>query len=157
MCLMWQFHKFGIIKEPYRLWFIPIAMVPKPDCNLCFSNGSRKLNEVYTFYGNPMLHVEELIKWLGKAWFISTLDCTKGTNRSPRLYQHGRIQPSVSQWPLGPFIKRVWSTHHLPADDGYHSPITSHLCQCQPQWCCHPHRGLGGISHSSSECLVGVQ
>jgi len=59
-----------------------------------------KLNEVSQFKSYPIPHIDELIVWLGKARFITTLDLTKGywagssfssiqKKRQPSLPQRG--------------------------------------------------------------------
>ena len=50
----------------------------KPDNTICFCNDFRKLNAVSEFDAYPMPRVDELIESLGNAWFITTLDLTKG-------------------------------------------------------------------------------
>ncbi|KAL1269050.1 hypothetical protein QQF64_031339 [Cirrhinus molitorella] len=70
--------KLGVIEPSRSAWSSPIVMVPKPDGTLHFCNDFRRLNEVSEFDGYPMPRVDELLKRLGRARFISTLDLTKG-------------------------------------------------------------------------------
>lgn len=70
--------KLGIIEESQSAWSSPTVLVPKPDGTIRFCNDFRKLNEVSQFDSYPMPHVDELIDWLDKARFITTLDLTKG-------------------------------------------------------------------------------
>ena len=66
-----------------------MVLVPKPDGTFRFCNDFRKLNEVSAFDTYPMPRIDELIERLGPAWFISTLDLTKGYWQVP-LNQRAR-------------------------------------------------------------------
>ncbi len=56
----------------------PNCDFPNLDGTLRFGNDFRRINEVSEFDGYPMPWVDELLDRLGRAWFISTLDLTKG-------------------------------------------------------------------------------
>lgn len=73
-----QMLKLGVIEPSRSPWSSPIVLVPKPDGTLHFCNDFRRLNEVSEFDGYPMPRVDELLECLGRAWYISTLDLTKG-------------------------------------------------------------------------------
>lgn len=64
----------GIIEESKSAWSSAIVLVSKPDDTVRFCNDS----EVSEFDAYPMPRVDELIKGLGNARFITTLDFTKG-------------------------------------------------------------------------------
>ncbi|XP_056622843.1 retrovirus-related Pol polyprotein from transposon 17.6 [Triplophysa dalaica] len=68
----------GVIEPSRSPWSSPIVMVPKPDGTLRFCNDFRRVNEVSTFDGYPMLRVDELLDRLGKARYLTSLDLTKG-------------------------------------------------------------------------------
>ncbi len=73
-----QMLKLGVIEPSRSPWYSPIVLVPKPDGTLRFCKDYRRLNEVSQFDGYPMPRVDELLDWLGRARYISTLDLTKG-------------------------------------------------------------------------------
>lgn len=68
----------GVIEPSTSKWFSPIMLVPKPDGSICFCNDFRALNAIPSLNAYPMPRLDELIEWLGKARYISTLNLTKG-------------------------------------------------------------------------------
>lgn len=65
-----------IIEESTSPWSGPTVIVPKPDHSTHQCNDFQRLNQVPEFDSYP--RVDDLIKRLGRARFISTLDLTKG-------------------------------------------------------------------------------
>uniref|UniRef100_A0A8C1WPE3 ribonuclease H n=1 Tax=Cyprinus carpio TaxID=7962 RepID=A0A8C1WPE3_CYPCA len=107
--------KLRIIEPSRSPWSSPIVMVPKPDGTLRFCNNFRRLNEVSEFDGYPMPLVDELLERLGRAWFISTLDLTKGYWQVP-LTEAAKPKPAFST-PSGHWQYRVlpFGLHGAPA------------------------------------------
>ncbi len=102
--------------EPSRSpWSNPIVLVPKPDGTLRFCNDFRSLNEVSEFNGYPMPRVDELLDRLGRAWYISTLDLTKGYWQVP-LSDSAKPKTAFST-PSGPWQYRTlpFGLHGAPA------------------------------------------
>lgn len=65
-------------EESLSLWSSPIVMLPKKDGTRQVCNDFQKLNEASQFDSYPMSQVDELVKCLGRANYISSLDLTKG-------------------------------------------------------------------------------
>lgn len=107
--------KLGVIEPSRSPWPSPIVMVPKPDGTLRFCNDFRRLNEVSEFDGYPMPRVDELLDCLGRAWFISTLDLTKGYWQVP-LTEQAKPKTAFST-PSGHWQYRVlpFGLHGAPA------------------------------------------
>ena len=70
--------ELNVIEESKSAWSSPIVFVAKPDNTVHFCNDFRNLNAVSEFDAYPMPRVDKLIESLGNAWFITTLDLTKG-------------------------------------------------------------------------------
>ncbi|CAM4536418.1 unnamed protein product [Lepidochelys kempii] len=70
--------QMGVIRPSGSAWASPVALVPKPDGEIRFCVDCRKLNAVSRPDNYPIPGTDELLKKLGWAQFISTLDLTKG-------------------------------------------------------------------------------
>uniref|UniRef100_A0A8C1LPZ1 Gypsy retrotransposon integrase-like protein 1 n=1 Tax=Cyprinus carpio TaxID=7962 RepID=A0A8C1LPZ1_CYPCA len=107
--------RLGVIEPSHSPWSSPIVMVPKPDGTLRFCNDFRRLNEVSEFDCYPMPHVDELFDRLGRVWFISTLDLTKGYWQVP-LSEQAKPKTAFST-PNGHWQYRVlpFGLHGAPA------------------------------------------
>ncbi|CAM4550434.1 unnamed protein product [Lepidochelys kempii] len=70
--------QMGVICPSGSAWASPVVLVPKPDGEICFCVDYCKLNAVTRPDNYSMPHTDELLKKLGWAQFISTLDLTKG-------------------------------------------------------------------------------
>lgn len=68
----------GIIEESISSWSSPIIIVRKANGGFHLRNDFRRLNQVSEFDSYSMLRVDDLIEHQGRAWFISTLNFTKG-------------------------------------------------------------------------------
>ena len=79
----------GGVEESHSAWCSPIVLLPKPDGSLRFCNDFRGVNKISLFDAYPMPRVDELINRLGKAWYISTLDLTKGYCQVPLAASSG--------------------------------------------------------------------
>ncbi len=106
--------RLGVIEPSRSPWSSPIVMVPKPDGTL-FCNDFRRLNEVSEFDGYLMPRVDELLDRLWRAWFISTLDLTKGYWQVP-LTEQAKPKTAFST-PNGHWQYRVlpFGLHGAPA------------------------------------------
>ncbi len=97
--------RLGVIEPSRSPRSSLIVMVPKPDGTLRFCNDFRRLNEVSEFDGYLMPRVDELLDRLWRAWFISTLDLTKGYWQVP-LTEHAKPKTAFST-PNGHWQYRV--------------------------------------------------
>ncbi|CAM4388004.1 unnamed protein product [Caretta caretta] len=69
--------QMGVICPSHKAWASPVVLAPKPDGEIHFCVDYRKLNAVTHPDNYPMPRTNELMKKLGWAQFISTLDLTK--------------------------------------------------------------------------------
>jgi hypothetical protein len=70
--------KNGIIKQSESPWASPIVLVPKPDGSWRMCIDFRKLNNVTKFDNYPIPRMDDILDKLGRARYITTLDCCKG-------------------------------------------------------------------------------
>ena len=68
----------GIIEKSNSAYAAPIVIVQKKDKSIRLCIDYRGLNEVTIFDPQPMPKLEDVFNKLGKAKFISKIDCTKG-------------------------------------------------------------------------------
>ena len=68
----------GIIEKSNSAYAAPIVIVQKKDKSIRLCIDYRGLNEVTIFDPQPMPKLEDVYNKLGKAKFISKIDCTKG-------------------------------------------------------------------------------
>lgn len=107
----------GVIEESTSLWSSPIITVPKPNRNLWLCNDFKKLNQVSELDSYPMPWVEDFIECLGRAHFISTLDCTKAW-----------ILNVILKW------KNITSNDHMSAVFWAHSWSSMNLTRIRKLW-----------------------
>lgn len=69
--------ELNLIEKSKSAWSSPIVLTDKPENTICFCNDFRKLSL------NLMPRVSELIESVANAWFITTLDLTKGCWQIP--------------------------------------------------------------------------
>ena len=70
--------KSNLIRPSKSPWASPTVVVPKSDGSIRFCVDYRKLNRVTKMDAFPMPRSDQMIERLGSAFFISTLDLTKG-------------------------------------------------------------------------------
>lgn len=70
--------KTNIIRPSKSPWASPTVIVPKPDGTIRFCVDYRKLNRVTKMDAFPMPRTNEMIERIASAFYISTLDLTKG-------------------------------------------------------------------------------
>ncbi|KYO45527.1 hypothetical protein Y1Q_0015177 [Alligator mississippiensis] len=70
--------RLGIIEESRSPWRSPMVVVPKLDGLIWLCIDYRKVNEIMTFNAFPMPQVDDMLEKAGQAWYIFTLDLTKG-------------------------------------------------------------------------------
>lgn len=112
----------GVIEESCSEWASPVVLVPKPDSINRFCSVFRKLNEILKFDTYSMPRVDELIDWLGKAQYISTLDLTKrilagspgsSVKREDHFCNlHGPVPVHCAA------LLSAWSPNHVQETDG---------------------------------------
>ncbi|KAI2647401.1 Retrovirus-related Pol polyprotein from transposon 17.6 [Labeo rohita] len=123
--------KLGVIEPSRSAWSSPIVMVPKPDGTLRFCNDFCWLNEVSEFDGYPMPCVDELLKRLGRARFITTLDLTKGYWQVPlttSAKEKNAFSTPSGHWQYPP-LRPPRGPRHISKNDGYHFTSPSGLCR----------------------------
>lgn len=70
--------RLAVIERSESAWSSPVILVPKKNGSMHFCIDFRQVNNQSHFDAYPMPRLEDLIKRLGKAHFISTLDLCKG-------------------------------------------------------------------------------
>ena len=68
----------NIIEPSSSDWSSPCVVVPKLDGTVCFCTDFRKLNALTKTESFPLLRIEDCIKWIGKARYVTKLDLLKG-------------------------------------------------------------------------------
>lgn len=66
-----QIREHGIIEESHSPWRSPMVIVSKPNGTIRLCIDYRKVNVVSTFDVFPMPHVEDMLKRVGQAQFIT--------------------------------------------------------------------------------------
>ena len=110
-----------------------------------------------------MPRVDELIKRLGPARYISTLDLTRGYWQVPvtprSLREDSILDPRWTLPLLGSHVRRTWGASHIPAPHGSGTPTPPTLCHRLYWWHYHSQPklavplGAGGSSaRGAAEC-----
>jgi hypothetical protein len=73
-----EMEKNGIIEPSRSEWASPIVLVPKKDGTLKMCVDYRRLNSISEADAYPMPRIDKLIKRLGGARYIITMDLTRG-------------------------------------------------------------------------------
>ena len=68
----------GIVEKSKSAYGAPIVVVQKKDASMRLCIDYRGLNEITVFDPQPMPKLDDIFNKLGKAKFISKIDCTKG-------------------------------------------------------------------------------
>lgn len=92
--------KLGVIEPSDSEWNNPIVLVPKKDESIRFCLDCRKLNAVSKFDPYPMPQVDELIKRLSKAQYLTMLDLCKGYWQIPLSEQSKELTAFKTQFGL---------------------------------------------------------
>ena len=80
--LEWMINE-GLIEESRSAWSSPMVIVAKKDSSYRICIDYRKINAVTKFDAYPMPRIDEMLDWIGKVRFISTLDLAKGYGQVP--------------------------------------------------------------------------
>ena len=76
--------QMGIIEEikpehrDAKGWASPIVLVPKPDGSTRLCVDFRKVNKYTNTDSFPLPHIEDLVKRVGRAKFLTKIDMTRG-------------------------------------------------------------------------------
>ena len=70
--------RMGVIRPSTNEWASLLIVVPKKDRSLRLCVDFRKPNEVSEFDAYPMPRVDEILDRLGQAYYLSSIDMTKG-------------------------------------------------------------------------------
>ncbi|ETV95586.1 hypothetical protein H310_11021 [Aphanomyces invadans] len=73
-----QYLDLGLIRKSTSPWASPVLMIRKPDGSIRFCIDYRKLNDVTAKDCYPMHRVDDLLDFLGKAKYFSTMDVASG-------------------------------------------------------------------------------
>ncbi|CAM4643721.1 unnamed protein product [Lepidochelys kempii] len=68
----------GVIQPSASPWASLVVLVPKKDGSVRFCVDYRKLNAITVSDAYPMPRLDELLDKLGGAWYLTTMDLTKG-------------------------------------------------------------------------------
>ena len=95
----------GIIENSQSPWAAPIVCVPKKDKTLRFCVDFRGLNSKTEFDPQPLPKIDDILKKLGKAKFLSKIDLTKGSWQIPLSNEAKPLSAFVT--PFGQYQFRV--------------------------------------------------
>jgi len=89
--------KLKVIEPVQSEWASPVILIPKPDGSPRFFIDYRQLNERTLRDLYPLPRMDDCLKSLGDAQFVSTLTATQGTGRSlfPRRINPRRRSPAT--------------------------------------------------------------
>lgn len=110
--------QIGILEECPSPWSSPIVTVPKAYKSLRCCYNFRKLNKVSEFNNRPLLQVDNLTEQLWRAYFISTLDLTKGfwqVTLTPITKAKTAFSTSHGHWQ---YHLLWWGQAYIPSSQG---------------------------------------
>ena len=107
--------RLRVIEESCSAWSSPVVLVPKPDRTFRFCNDFRTLNEASEFDAYPMPRVDELIKRLGPARYLTTLDLTKGYWQVPLTWTAREKTAFATPGGLYQYTVLPFGVHGAPA------------------------------------------
>lgn len=98
----------GVVERSHSEWSSPVVLVLKKDGTIRFCIDFRKLNSQSKFDAYPTPRLDDLIEWVGKAQYISTLDLCKGYWQVPlsqeaQQYTAFRTPQGLFQFTVMPF------------------------------------------------------
>ena len=97
----------GIIEPSQREWSAPIVLIKK-DCTLHLCVDYHRLNSVLKSDAYSVPRIDDLINQLGKAWYLTTLDLTRGYWQVPVAANVCHKTAFVTPFGLYQFSYAVW-------------------------------------------------
>lgn len=105
----------GIIRPSKSEWCNPVVLVPKKDGSIRFCIDFRYLNSVSKFDSYPTPRIDDLIKCLGKAKYLTMIALCKGYWQVPLTQPSQELTAFWTPWGLFQFTVLPFGLHGAPA------------------------------------------